>query len=102
MNCEIIDFSAARLSAKRVDEIEASTRAVVAGPIFVRRRERPLPEPLTETCKSQRLRDARKDAWIGIPPSNLRKAAELRMRTGFPRATAKAGCRSSIHGVRRS
>jgi hypothetical protein len=63
MNCEIIDFSAARLSAKRVDEIEASTRAIVAGPIFVRRHERPLPEPLTETCKNQRLRDARKDAW---------------------------------------
>jgi hypothetical protein len=63
MNCEIIQFSTARLSAKRVDEIEASTRAIVAGPIFVRRRERPLPEPLTETCKNQRLRDARRDRW---------------------------------------
>jgi hypothetical protein len=63
MNCEIIQFSTARPSAKRVDKIEASTSAPVAGPIFVRR-ERPLPEPLTETCRNQRLRDARKDAWF--------------------------------------
>jgi hypothetical protein len=59
MSCEIIQFSTARLSAKRVDEIEASTRAIVA----VGGRDRPLPEPLTDTCKNQRLRDARKDAW---------------------------------------
>jgi hypothetical protein len=59
MNCEIIQFSTARLSGKRVDEIEASTRAIVA----VRGRERPLPEPLTETCKNQRLRDARREVW---------------------------------------
>jgi hypothetical protein len=63
MNCEIIQFSTARLSAKRVDEIGASTRAIVAGPIFVRGRGRPLPEPLTETCKNQRLRDARREVW---------------------------------------
>jgi hypothetical protein len=59
--CEIIQFSTARVSAKRVDKIEASTRAIAAEPIW--RRERSLPEPLTETCKNQRLRDGRRDAW---------------------------------------
>lgn len=30
---------------------------------FVRRERAPLPEPQTETCKNQRLRDGRKKAW---------------------------------------
>jgi hypothetical protein len=68
-HCQIIQFSTARLSAERTVEIEASARAIVASvhqmptkPIFVRR-ERPLPEPLTESCKNQRLRLSRRDVW---------------------------------------
>ena len=70
MSCEIIQFStAARVSAKRREKIQTSTRVgedigddFPTGPIL-NRRERPLPEPLTETCKNQRLRDQRKAAW---------------------------------------
>jgi hypothetical protein len=62
MSCKIIEFSTARLPAKRLDEI--STHQIPTGPMFVRwRRERPLPEPLTETCKNQRLRNARREVW---------------------------------------
>jgi hypothetical protein len=63
MSCEIIQFSTARLSAKRSDEIGASARQIPTGSTFVRRREQPLPEPLTETCKNQRLRNARREVW---------------------------------------
>jgi hypothetical protein len=68
-HCQIIQFSAARLSAKRLDEINASACATVASvhemptePIFVRHK-RPLPEPLTDTCRNHRLRLGRRDAW---------------------------------------
>jgi hypothetical protein len=52
----VVQFSAAKLSAKRLDEMPT-------GPIFVRRREHPLPEPLTESCRNHRLRLSRRDAW---------------------------------------
>ena len=62
MSCEIIQFStAARVSAKRHVSDEAIVDAVDR--VLAQRRERPLPEPLTETCKNQRLRNARKVAW---------------------------------------
>jgi hypothetical protein len=66
MTCEIIQFSTApRRSAK----IMTSTRVGedigdnLPAEITLGRTGRPLPEPTTETCKNQRLRDARKDAW---------------------------------------
>jgi hypothetical protein len=53
-HCQIIQFStAARDSAKRA-------RRVPTEPM---RPERSLPEPLTETCKNQRLRNARREVW---------------------------------------
>src|ERR1700682_2739832 len=68
MSADIIQFSAAARPAKRVDEIEASARAIVASNPQVStepvgRTGRPLPEPLTETCKNQRLRNARREVW---------------------------------------
>jgi hypothetical protein len=60
MSCEIIQFSTTRLSAKRVDKISARARRVPTEPM---RPERSLPEPLTETCKNQRLRNARREVW---------------------------------------
>jgi hypothetical protein len=62
----IIQLSAVRLSAKRTAEMEASAGAIIARvhqmPIepIMNRRE---PEPLTETCRNQRLRLKRRMAW---------------------------------------
>jgi hypothetical protein len=65
MSCEIIQFS----TAPRSEKIKTSTRVGedigdnLPAEITLGRTGRPLPEPLTETCRNQRLRDARKDAW---------------------------------------
>jgi hypothetical protein len=53
MTGEIIQFSTAR-------PVRSSSGGP-SGPCDSRRA--PLPEPLTETCRNQRLRNARKDAW---------------------------------------
>jgi hypothetical protein len=64
---EIIQFSAARLAPRRSEKIQTSTRVGEdIGdnlPEEFWHRKRPLPEPQTDTCKNQRLRDARKGAW---------------------------------------
>jgi hypothetical protein len=69
---EIIQFAAAdRISSKRLEKIIKTSTSVgedigddfPTGPILVGRRGRPLPEPLTESCKNQRLRLSRRDAW---------------------------------------
>jgi hypothetical protein len=66
MSAEIFQFSTA---PRRSEKIKTSTRVgedigdnLPAEAVFSRR-GRPLPEPLTDTCKNQRLRDARKGAW---------------------------------------
>jgi hypothetical protein len=66
MSAEIFQFSTApRRSAK----IKTSTRVGedigdnLPAEITLGRTGRPLAEPLTDTCRNQRLRDARKDAW---------------------------------------
>jgi hypothetical protein len=64
MSGEIIQFSTA---PRRTQKIQTSTRiGEEIGnnlPAEFFRRARPLPEPTTDTCRNQRLRDARKDAW---------------------------------------
>jgi len=74
MSAEIFQFSTApRRSAK----IKTSTRVGedigdnLPAEITFGRTGRPLPEPQTETCRNQRLRDARKDAW-----NDARRTAE--------------------------
>jgi hypothetical protein len=125
-DCQIIQFSAARLSAKRLDEINASARAIVASvhqipteptePIFVRR-VRPLPEPLTDTCRNHRLRLTRRDAWcaarrltatgapawIGNPHFRLHNSTTLPTPIRIPKSltVAKIGGHWSIYGAPR-
>jgi hypothetical protein len=67
MSGEVIQFSTV---PRRSNKIQTGTRVgedigdnLPAEAVFGRR-GRPLPEPLTDTCKNQRLRDARKDAWF--------------------------------------
>jgi hypothetical protein len=65
MSAEIFQFATA---PKRAAKNMTSTRVGDIGDnlpaeVVLGRRGRPLPEPLTKTCKNQRLRDARKDAW---------------------------------------
>jgi hypothetical protein len=67
-HCQIIQFSAARPSAKRLDKINASPGAIVASlpqktPRDARREAHQLMPPATETCRNHRLRLARRDAW---------------------------------------
>jgi hypothetical protein len=67
MSAEIFQFSTA---PRRSEKIKTSTRVGedigdnLPAEVVLGRRGRPLPEPLTDTCKNQRLRDARKDAWF--------------------------------------
>jgi hypothetical protein len=66
MTAEIFQFS---IAPRRSEKIKISSRVGedigdnLPAEIVLGRTGRPLPEPLTDTCKNQRLRDARKDAW---------------------------------------
>ena len=88
----VIQFSTSRLSAKRTAEIEVSAGAIIASvhqiptePILSRR-GRPLPEPRTESCRNQRLRLKRRNAWRAAH----RLTAYWRARLDWQRALSTA------------
>jgi hypothetical protein len=63
MSCEIIQFSAA-VRPTRTTAAEVTCARINRTPVYEEEREqRPLPPPLTETCKNQRLRNVRREVW---------------------------------------